>query len=493
MVPISSADVEAGHDGVERVEPPTHSRLPLMGTESFQEDISLPQLGADDAELEESVGVSPTQARSSVIYIATTGLFLGALIGLGILSGLVTWSKPAGVRTWTNTISDANRQHALSTGASFQHSSLQDDVIKEFPLFTKSLPIFSFERSPSMIIANDLWGIHDLLMVGYASVFMKRGSPGHHEVQGSAMKLARLIAKVHPYEPCRTAIRMALIDNGLGPQGIVKAAQASLSCLPAKFSEADIHSVFTEEFMLDPSKWTVAALPAPDTAKLGECAKTTWHRTCSYWVSFHTMAYRADGLGLGDEFLAALVPVIAGGATGCAGCTLHFRELYGLVLSKDVDDGLDESSLACPNHQCALAHYHSDKSKACLAAYEKGDNKWKSDDCVELKDEVLELHKFRNYTKRRMGHNASASAVLVATHNLVTETIPFKEIYGPHYQGKFYCVQNVLDMLPRNLAADSDKGSMPVECLASNCTADGVVGLSKTSPHLQCDITSTGV
>jgi len=52
---------------------------------------------------------------------------------------------------------------------------------------------------------------------------------------------------------------------------------------------------------------------------LTACRGSHWPRTCSYWASMHSMAYRADALGLGARFLPALLAVLAGGATMCGG------------------------------------------------------------------------------------------------------------------------------------------------------------------------------
>jgi len=47
----------------------------------------------------------------------------------------------------------------------------------------------------------------------------------------------------------------------------------------------------------------------------------------------HLLAARADLLLLGHELLDALVPILAGGATFCGGCTKHFRALTKPLLS----------------------------------------------------------------------------------------------------------------------------------------------------------------
>merc|ERR1712217_227783 len=82
------------------------------------------------------------------------------------------------------------------------------------------------------------------------------------------------------------------------------------------------------------------ALVSPDTLDLGACRGSHWPRTCSYWASLHSMAYRADVLGSGRLFLQAAITVLAGGATMCGGCTLHLHDLHYDVLSPAVRNDL---------------------------------------------------------------------------------------------------------------------------------------------------------
>jgi hypothetical protein len=75
-----------------------------------------------------------------------------------------------------------------------------------------------------------------------------------------------------------------------------------------------------------------------DTSILGACRKSGWHRTCSFWVSLHVMAYRADALGIGSRFFQSAVNVLASGATMCGGCTLHLQALHTDILGSIHDD-----------------------------------------------------------------------------------------------------------------------------------------------------------
>lgn len=191
--------------------------------------------------------------------------------------------------------------------------------------------------------ANDLWGIHDLLLMGYRAPFMKPGSAGLQEVQASAVELAGLLPQVHPHAPCRQRIHEA-VAAAAGEARVVQAAQAAWDCLPAQFTPASFDIAFTAEG-LDSNPGLAGDARNPkvlNPAVLGACAGTLWHRTCSYWVSLHAMAYRADALQLGPTFLHHALTVLAGGATMCGGCTLHLRVLHKPVLSASVISDLGE-------------------------------------------------------------------------------------------------------------------------------------------------------
>jgi hypothetical protein len=79
-------------------------------------------------------------------------------------------------------------------------------------------------------------------------------------------------------------------------------------------------------------------LTAEAESSLSTCKGSLWPRTCSYWVALHAMALRADAQNKGDKFLKAAVMLLSGGATGCGGCTLHFRMLTKDLLDKSIFD-----------------------------------------------------------------------------------------------------------------------------------------------------------
>lgn len=170
---------------------------------------------------------------------------------------------------------------------------------------------------------------------------MTDASAGKSEVEESALDLARMLPQIHPYKPCRKQIRIATLRNEMNRQGLIAAANAAWSCLPMGGDGTSITDAFagafTPEALDDPALQSGARNPSPrQPHTLGVCRKSAWHRTCSYWVSFHAMAFRADLLGLGPRLLHSLANLIAGGATMCGGCTIHFRALHRPVLSNFV-------------------------------------------------------------------------------------------------------------------------------------------------------------
>jgi len=190
----------------------------------------------------------------------------------------------------------------------------------------------------SGITPNDLWGVHDLLLVGYGGVFMKLDTPGALEVKQAAVELAKLLPQLHPVSECRAAISEVLDSNTEDQAMVSAAAEASWKCLPAakdtpEFKDA-MWSPFTEASLWDNMKAFASRMTEPRHSDiLGQCQDSGWKRTCSYWSSLHLMAYRADVLKLGAEFLRAVFPLLASGVTMCGGCTLHFRAIHKPVLS----------------------------------------------------------------------------------------------------------------------------------------------------------------
>jgi len=204
---------------------------------------------------------------------------------------------------------------------------------------------------PSGTVPNDFWALHDLLLIGYSAVFMRQDSDGQKEVRQHAVDLARLLPQLHPHEPCRQMLTEALNGCTEDQETVVIAAEVSWNCLPGKFTASSFSSAFKakaiERFESAFEGAIMAKMPKLRERKaseaLGVCRGSQWPRACSYWTSLHSMALRADALGLSRNLLRATLPVLAGGATLCNGCTLHLKALNKPVLSEAVMNDRGES------------------------------------------------------------------------------------------------------------------------------------------------------
>lgn len=190
---------------------------------------------------------------------------------------------------------------------------------------------------------NDLWGIHDLLLAGYAGIFMEPNTKGWQEVRESSMRLTALLPAIHPSLECRERLARSLggtagspLTNQVSEELHLKAVSETWACLPAEFKPDDFKNPLLPDAIGDFEAYKAARMTQPLYPPKGVCEKSAWPRTCSFWVSMHLMAARADQLSLGVEFLEAVVPILAGGATFCGGCTRHFRALTKPVLSSAV-------------------------------------------------------------------------------------------------------------------------------------------------------------
>eukprot|EP00931_Biecheleriopsis_adriatica_P037203 TRINITY_DN21352_c0_g1_i1.p1 TRINITY_DN21352_c0_g1~~TRINITY_DN21352_c0_g1_i1.p1 ORF type:complete len:261 (-),score=54.02 TRINITY_DN21352_c0_g1_i1:473-1255(-) len=189
------------------------------------------------------------------------------------------------------------------------------------------------DASPGSMVADDFWALRDLLLIGGAGIFMEQSSYGHKEIQQSAQDLASMLPELHPVRECREMIQQSLRGES-GDEGLKAAAAAAWACLPAKFNEKSFDVSYKGDTGNHEEDAHQAKMPKlRDESMLGACKGSQWPRTCSYWSSLHAMALRADALGLSQKFLAAVLPLLAGGATLCEGCTLHLRALHKPVLS----------------------------------------------------------------------------------------------------------------------------------------------------------------
>jgi len=185
-------------------------------------------------------------------------------------------------------------------------------------------------EGPLSMKANDMWALHDLLLIGYHGIFLQPNSAAKREVQEAATRLAKMLPRVHPHKACRTVLAQVVGKSATPDISVV--AEAAWACLPQNFSSADFDTAFLKE-----SDGAAAKMPRPkEHVELGACQGSGWPRTCSYWVSLHLMAFRADVFRLGTEFVHAVIPLLAGGAVLCNGCTHHLMALHKPVLSESM-------------------------------------------------------------------------------------------------------------------------------------------------------------
>ena len=102
----------------------------------------------------------------------------------------------------------------------------------------------------ALIQPNDLYALHDLLLVGYAAVFVKADSAATQLVQEMAVDLTALLPVVHPWGPCRAAF--AQLEPLPDPADTVaRAAQVAWDCLPHEFEQADFSATFDRQCITD--------------------------------------------------------------------------------------------------------------------------------------------------------------------------------------------------------------------------------------------------
>jgi hypothetical protein len=180
------------------------------------------------------------------------------------------------------------------------------------------------EVLPASIVPLDLWGIHDLLMIGHRGpVLRPDANASHAMVEAAVDEFAKILHAIHPVPKCREAIQQE--------ESYIDKARASWDCLDLD------HENFTGAYVSDLQIDNEVAVTVPKfTDSLGACRESGLPRSCSYWASLHAMGVRADMLGMGQEFLRAVVHMISGGALYCFGCTMHFRLLNEDFLPTDV-------------------------------------------------------------------------------------------------------------------------------------------------------------
>lgn len=192
--------------------------------------------------------------------------------------------------------------------------------------------------APSNINKFDLWGIHDMLLAGYACVACKGDVDSAEIVQKATVDFAKLLPSLHPHEACRRSIKEVVDGNPQGGSSLVnRVAEKSWECLDPSLkckskewfcSVEEAKSRRLRDFGADLSRRLgsledykgFAHVPAGVETKLGACVQgieTLWPRACSYWAVIHTLGLRADATKSKLQLLTSLVPIIAGGALLC--------------------------------------------------------------------------------------------------------------------------------------------------------------------------------
>lgn len=109
------------------------------------------------------------------------------------------------------------------------------------------------------------------------------------------------------------------------------------SCLPAKFTKDDFENPFTVDHIDNVKLMSSSIRPKLlRRSVVRACKDSSWDRTCSYWVSFHSLALRAERMitnampspmlssrqrdaKVFESFIPLLVTTIFGGLTQCRG------------------------------------------------------------------------------------------------------------------------------------------------------------------------------
>lgn len=199
------------------------------------------------------------------------------------------------------------------------------------------------KATPADIKPADLWGIHDLLLLGHYGVMLKgphilksqASSEGLRQSRLAVKEFAKMLPSIHPVAKCRIMLKK------VNPSNLVKFANTSWTCLGLDASY--LKNPFTKlDNDYDDASLSMNTMPKYQLqTKLGACRYSKWPRACSFWSSIHTMGVRADLLGKGTEYFKTILSIVAGGPLFCEGCTRHLRLLNGAVLPPKL---LDEKS-----------------------------------------------------------------------------------------------------------------------------------------------------
>eukprot|EP00928_Gymnodinium_smaydae_P028345 TRINITY_DN21631_c0_g1_i2.p2 TRINITY_DN21631_c0_g1~~TRINITY_DN21631_c0_g1_i2.p2 ORF type:complete len:316 (+),score=43.80 TRINITY_DN21631_c0_g1_i2:91-948(+) len=263
----------------------------------------------------------------------------------------------------TDSDTSSSRRHSLTKGSSFASLTCRASAlacgacilvlcIVNFVHFRDVSDVtLGPDGGLAEVVPNDLHALHDMLLVGYSGVFMrKQTSRGAALVRDAAWRLGASLAELHPVSRCRE--QLAAVPDASGTEDaaldyVSRLASVAWACLPAAFSAGKFDSAFSRDAVRNTTLQKSARNPTVLSREpLGACRMSLWDRTCSYWTSLHLLAARAEMRGRGVDFLQQAITVLAGGATMCKGCQRHFHALHDPFLPTDVvRDALNDTEL----------------------------------------------------------------------------------------------------------------------------------------------------
>mmetsp|Transcript_53080 Transcript_53080/g.124352 ORF Transcript_53080/g.124352 Transcript_53080/m.124352 type:complete len:126 (+) Transcript_53080:988-1365(+) len=96
--------------------------------------------------------------------------------------------------------------------------------------------------------------------------------------------------------------------------------------------------------------------------------------------------------------------------------------------------------------------------------------------CNKFTDEVQDIKRFHELLFAFSAGSLPASALFVAFHDMVTESIPVSVNTGRRH---FYCWREAVSKLKKSLAKDGQSYAVPEVDDSTNALFDGVLGLGR--------------
>jgi hypothetical protein len=190
--------------------------------------------------------------------------------------------------------------------------------------------------APEYIQKQDLWGIHDMLLVAWGCTACGTNVNLQNKVQKAVVDFANLLKVLHPLEECRTKLQ-SIQDCKVGEKTCIDSvANANLECLGAtpacnpsdwfcttgqpfskyKAATVDQEGTNAPNFQAGSFPKAYPWIQSGGVCDIGQ--KTKWGYACSVWVAIHALGLRADAKNLQLPLLTSLAPMIAGNLLNCA-------------------------------------------------------------------------------------------------------------------------------------------------------------------------------